>query len=131
MFQTQSVSHKFQGYVFKQMSLGDLLTALSNINDGTPVEFDNYEMPGVFMSYRGYYNEAGLSEGDAETTCGDLKSQLSLFIGSTQVGYKGGEYRMTNDTPLWRADYGRTGYPIVGTVMRDEKLVLLVDVQEE
>ncbi len=122
-----SIAHKFQGYVFNQMTLGDLANALAELDAEMPVQFDNGENPGTFGSYRGYYEQAYLGEGGGSAVVGELREVLDRFIDSTQTGYKGGEFHMTESTPLWRAEYGRTGYHIVGTVQRDGNLILLVD----
>lgn len=61
-------------------------------------------------SYRGYYSELAVNR--ALTTIRIMRATLEDAIGQTFQGYKGGDYTMTNDTGVWRADYGVTGPPI-------------------
>ena len=131
-----SIRHKFEGNIFDGMRLRDLLEALEAAPRGCKVAFDNGELPGEFHSYRGYYDEACLAEGHEEITAAQLKKKLKKFIGSTQRGWKGGEFEMYPETPLWRADNGRTGYRIVHAHLRNggvgtgkwNVLILCVDV---
>lgn len=127
----REISHQFEGVAFTQMTLGGLQKALAMVHDDTLVKFDNGDVPGDLRTYRGNYNEAAISDGWGKRTVGELFEQLINFIGTDQPGYKGGEYLMHQDTPLWCAQHGNHGYPIVGTTMRGDTIVLLVDVTEE
>lgn len=68
----------------------------------------------IFGSYRGYYADIAIREfystGDYDwdegITVGMFLKQVGESIGSTFIGYKGGEYKMDERAPVWLADYG-------------------------
>ena len=62
-------------------------------------------------SYRGYYSDLALDFG--ESTVEEVLTTMKNVIGNKLTGYKGGEFLMDKDTPLWRASFGDTGYAIV------------------
>lgn len=60
-------------------------------------------------SYRGYYDCFAVEPADRETTIGEMISVLEDAIGQTFEGYKGGEFTMYEDTPVFYAHYGSGG----------------------
>lgn len=62
-------------------------------------------------SYRGYYGELAF-EPVADTTVGEMLAAAKEALGTTYVGYKGGEYKMDKYTPVWLANWGDTGESI-------------------
>lgn len=69
-------------------------------------------LDGSFDSYRGYYDHLAIdfSENDkGMNTVGGFKGILkkALYVG-VMCGYKGGEYSISDDTPVWFAHYGTT-----------------------
>lgn len=70
-------------------------------------------------SYRGYYDELAIEPGGVVTVA-KARVMLEDAVGSTFQGYKGGDYTMTGDTPVWSAPYGSVGVPVIGiTVTKD------------
>lgn len=69
---------------------------------------------GYAMSYRGYYCDLAFAPVDETRTVDDLLRTSKKLIGSTFTGYKGGDYLMDEHTPLWIADYGDSGYKLMG-----------------
>lgn len=72
--------------------------------------------PTEFGSWRGSYEELALrftsSDFDYETnqmTAHEFLKLCKETVGKTFTGYKGGEYRMTRDTPVWIANRGNSG----------------------
>lgn len=130
------------------MRLGGLIAALEALPPEMPVLIDYgsvgpYEegeqprgrrAPGRLHSYRGGYDHLALeaAEGYREEflgwhprdTVGSLLVEARAALGSRFEGYKGGEYLMGADTPIWVADDGEsTGW---GLMAIDE-----VDADEE
>lgn len=115
-------------------SLGDLITELSSRPSDQSVVFDfGGFRPTTVDSYRGYYCDLALgfdgartySEEDADidhasqgfrhTKVSDLLTELRSAIGRTFEGWKGGDFRMTEQTRLWVANPGKcSGTAIVG-----------------
>lgn len=66
-------------------------------------------------SYRGYYSDLALEPVDDEPIkIWQLINQLSDVIDTELTGWKGGEFLMSADTPIWVAPEGTTGAALVG-----------------
>lgn len=90
------------------LTLGKLIEKLKAM-DGTlrVVCSDNQdEAPGRAMSYRGYYSDLSFSPTAAPITVQQLLAECEAALGVEFTGYKGGEFLMGADTPLWVAHYG-------------------------
>lgn len=98
------------------LTLGGLINflqiKLAQGNGETPVVFsDNFMLfPTSVGSYRGYYSDLAIeTDGIAECGC-DVEGLLDILLDTLDqelTGYKGGEFTMGEDTPLWRANYGQ------------------------
>jgi hypothetical protein len=66
----------------------------------------------VFMSWRGSYNNLSLSykTGICTITSKDFLKYCEKVCNKTYVGYKGGEFTMCKDTPVYIANYGETDF---------------------
>lgn len=92
-----------------QMTLGKLISILSGLPKETKIE--KICSP---HSYRGYYSDLSFEKESGEQTVGELLSILqNECIDKTFEGYKGGDFTMDEHTPLWIAEYGRTGLKIM------------------
>lgn len=100
------------------ITLAELINILQVKKPDTAVYFDFCRfVPTKLDSYRGYYDQLALdfTQGE-ENTVGNLLAECKSALGKTFHGYKGGEYRMGADTPIWVADHGQcygtalTGY---------------------
>jgi hypothetical protein len=113
------------------MTLGELIAALDEQPQEMGVRFANGERPGRFISYRGAYADLALESGEgydgnlpahmvergyvAHETVGSLRAAADETIGKTLEGYKGGEYIMYVNTPIWLAEEGvSSGVALVG-----------------
>lgn len=118
-----------------QLTLGKLIEQLQACDltgtDGKPksicYDFCRFR-PTSLMSWRGSYAELAL--GYKEN--GDYPSAQSILedcqssIGATYQGYKGGDFVMDADTPVWVANYGNSSETaIVGVVDAGYQIVLL------
>ena len=99
-----------------QFSLNDLIDRLEQLPQDMPI------LLGEAESYRGYYMDlAFVPLGKPRTVKEALKEAL-LAHGKTFEGYKGGEFTMEGDTPVWYSHYGSCGPAIIG--ITDEGVIL-------
>lgn len=100
------------------MRLGALVKALEAVPEGHWVMFDFGGLtPTDCDSYRGYYSDLaiGFEEDKPGPTAGEFAKRLRDCIGQTFTGYKGGDFTMAEDTPVWVANYGKTsGTAVIG-----------------
>lgn len=88
--------------------LGDLLERLRSCDD--PNALVPYGEP---HSYRGYYADLALEPLPEPIKVWELINQLSDVINTELTGYKGGEFLMGADTPVWISHYGNTGEALI------------------
>lgn len=105
------------------LTLGGLIAALEGAGD-TPVRFDRGGSPTKPHSYRGYYSDLCFESTDKPVKASRLLEGARTSVGRTFEGYKGGDFTMGEDTPLWVAPYGCTGDAITGAELRDGAIVL-------
>ena len=126
-----------------QLTLGELLALLEKIpteygdkHDPVSIEFDfGSAYPTGFSSWRGSYAEvainyelSGYDKSDGQFDHKDLKefvAELRETIGKTFTGWKGGDFKMTADTPVWVANDGNVGNTGVVGVKSDGYTVVL------
>lgn len=87
------------------------------------VRFHDEGGPGEEMSYRGYYSDLSFEYSEPKPAAAFL-AQCRKALGTTYEGYKGGDFVMKEDTPLWRATYGATGDAIISATIEGGDLVL-------
>ena len=68
-------------------------------------------------SYRGYYVD--LAFASTETPLDDLLARAERCVGETFEGYKGGDFRMSESTPLWVASYGDCGEALMDVLFEE------------
>jgi hypothetical protein len=89
-----------------QMTLEKLIDRLKNLPQETLV---NLSSP---HSYRGYYEDLAFSYG-GKITAKDALQLCQSAIGEVFTGYKGGDFQMGRNTPVWSSQYGQTGKKIM------------------
>lgn len=127
----------------QQLSLGEFITVLESVDlkydeeTYKDVEFDfGTALPTQLDSWRGSYDEIALgyklsgydnnSEHFANTKADKLLEHLKSAIGKEYTGWKGGEFIMDENTPVWVANCGHSGNTgIVGVLDAGYKLVLI------
>lgn len=111
-----------------QMDLGNLSAELSIVPSDTPVRTeDGFGLEGPH-SYRGYYDQAAIEPTTQGLNAGELEKVIDDFIGTTVEGWKGGDFYMDVDTPVWISHEGSASQQaLVGTEMRDGVLVLITE----
>lgn len=111
------------------LTLGQLIVNLKNANPHSFVEFDNEEIfpPNSLESYRGYYSDLAFSCVQYEhITVEELISLCENALNETFEGYKGGDFLMTEKTPLWVSQYGCvSSIAVMGSVENGDKFILL------
>ena len=111
------------------LTLGELWDLLEDVPDDYTIPVDGCH------SYRGYYEDLALSVNQEQKwTVAAVRMVLGCALnGEVFTGYKGGEYVMDQNTPLWLAEWGKDGRAILDLeIDHDEKTVGLVvmDIRE-
>lgn len=89
------------------MTLAELIGILEKADPArvAPVGFSNPH------SYRGYYCCVAF-EPKENTTVAEMLESAKSALGATFAGYKGGEYKMSEWTDVYLAEYGHSGESI-------------------
>lgn len=106
------------------LTLGKLIAVLEPHDPALPVTFDYGPFVGSEHSYRGYYSDLSFEPSAERSTVADVLARAKAAIGNTYEGYKGGDFVMRDDTPLWCAHYGNTGSAIIGASVSTEAVIL-------
>lgn len=108
-----------------QMTLGKLISALESVAKDRKIVGI-----GSPMSYRGYYSDLAFSPSkDAETVAVVLDRAKSC-MGRVFEGYKGGDYMMGENTPIFSAEYGDGGPRIMGLNLDADPITLILKDEE-
>lgn len=117
-----------------QISLGELISEIekhdlkTNSGEIKTICFDfGTAIPTKLDSYRGYYDELALGyklsgyDNDSghfdECKADEFLKHLKSAIGKEYTGWKGGDYIMNENTPLWVANPGNCGDTIIVGVL--------------
>lgn len=112
-----------------QLTLGELIAKLKRHPVGNQLQLDFcHLLPGPCMSYRGFYDHLAITYYDIydkpdrdSPEVGTYLSYLeNVALNKTFTGYKGGNYVMHADVPVWVANYGRTSETFVVGVEDNE-----------
>lgn len=108
------------------LTLGDLIEQLKVADPSHLVVYDfDGASPSSPDSYRGYYCDLSFSPSYTAITVTELLKEASDAVGHEFMGYKGGDYTMDADTPLWASPYGSAnGRAIMGIETIDSRVVL-------
>lgn len=95
-----------------QLSLGELILKLEALPDKSKVvifDFGN-NVPTGLCSWRGRYAELCLNYENTEPkNANQVIEMLRDANGKTYVGYKGDDFTMSLQTPIWVANYSESG----------------------
>jgi hypothetical protein len=99
------------------MTLTELIVALEAVPPTTEVVYSDGTIPERFYSWRGDYSQLTLSaDGEEAITAGALLALAKAAVGATFEGYKGGDYVMHGDSPLYADDDGTSrGFALLGS----------------
>ena len=96
-----------------QMTLGALIAKLEHLDPARKVRG-----LGPPNSYRGYYEDLAFAP-EGEMAVGELLTECRACMGRVYEGYKGGEFPMHANTPLWVAPWGDLGEKLMGLADTD------------
>jgi hypothetical protein len=108
------------------MTLGELIYRLKRLPPDEPCALCSPH------SYRGYYDQLAFEldsfRGTRTRTVKDALEEAESALGRTFEGYKGGEYVMKRDTPVWLSNYGEaSGFMITELkISNDENRVEII-----
>jgi len=107
------------------LTLGKLISELAIADQDLPVRCENGCIPGSLGSYRGYYDDLAFEpHGNPVTVCQFIKI-CTEALGKEYEGYKGGQYKMGKDTPLWLSSYGDCSQlAIIGVDVKETEFIL-------
>jgi hypothetical protein len=101
-----------------QMTLGKLIDRLASLPPETMVDLTHPH------SYRGYYMDLAFECATVKITATDALILCRSAMGEVFTGYKGGEYQMGRNTPVWQATYGSSGGKRIMGIREDGTLDL-------
>lgn len=130
-------------YDSDQLSIGEIIERLEACgtkwmdNQDKTVRYDfGTAVPTSLGSWRGVYSElalgydlTGYDNNDSnyeDYTVESLLEELKSGIGNTYHGWKGGDYTMNEDTPVWVANEGNVGSTIIIDVIDNGYEVILL-----
>jgi len=112
-----------------QLILGELIAKLESKrpDDSVVFDFDNMH-PTSLCSWRGSYDELAIeySNKGELLTVDTFLTMLKSAVGATYEGYKGGEFVMGRQTPLWVDNYGVGDHRGVVGVKDDVQKVIII-----
>ena len=107
------------------VTLGELIDALNSCPPQLIVRVDRGGYPCSPRSYRGYYSDLAFETTQVARAVEQVRQDCTHALGNTYEGYKGGDFVMEGDTPLWVSDYGRaSGVAIVKVRIEDDQVIL-------
>ena len=90
-----------------QMTLGGLIERLKQLDEQTIIKCGKR-----LDSYRGYYEDLAIEPSETGVNVVEFIKACEEADGETFTGYKGGDFTMDLDTPIFVAYYGSTGSPL-------------------
>lgn len=113
-----------------QWTLGQMIEALEALPPDTSVEG-----VGRLESYRGYYSDLAFetdgASGASSQAAVEVLADCRQALGTCFTGYKGGDFWMTGNTPLWDSPYGdASGLKVMGLKEQDGVVRLRTEKEE-
>jgi hypothetical protein len=108
-----------------QMTLGALIKALESVDPDRKIAG-----LGSPMSYRGYYCDLAFRPSAESVPIAEALKVTRSCMGRVFEGYKGGDYQMGEQTPIWSADYGSSGPRIMGLNLDADPIMLVLKEEE-
>lgn len=88
------------------MTLGKLIEIIRPLHVDLPYKLDRGGSFTEGHSYRGYYSDLAFEPTDEQHTIGQLWDDIQSFHNKTLEGYKGGDFVMHDNVPIWISNYG-------------------------
>lgn len=96
----------------RQLSLGEFILKLEAIADKSKAIVFDFGPPycsQLMDSWRGIYAELAIGYSDSANTVMEVLTEAYSAIGRSFTGWKGGDFVMSRQTPLWVANAGESG----------------------
>lgn len=109
------------------MTLGEMIVRLEAAPQDAHIRVPFYDAyAGCLDSYRGYYEMLAIDHQAAPKTVADFLKEAREAVGSTFIGYKGGDFTMDRNTPIWVAEYGAsTGQAVMAIETKDSVVEII------
>lgn len=110
------------------LTLGQLLAELSDYGENILVYLDesNHSITNPH-SYRGYYSDMAFESTPEKVTVKDLRKKCEAVLDTNMEGYKGGDFFMDKDTPLWVSEWGdNSGIAMISIDWNEQKNALII-----
>jgi hypothetical protein len=113
----------------EQLTLGEFIKKLEEQPQDNEIQFDfAHFYPKEIHSYRGYYDQLAIGY-KSSGNCPKVEEILQLCkdaLGKYFTGYKGGDFLMMEDTPLWVANPEETGDTAIVDVIDAEWTTFII-----
>lgn len=108
-----------------QITLGKLIETLKSLDP-------NRFIQGIVEphSYRGYYSDLSFEPTEEKQTVENALKIAKECLGEKFIGYKGGDFYMTKNTPLWIAHYGYTADRLMGLDTTGNVITLITEPED-
>lgn len=120
--------HHKEKSMLQTWTLGRLIEKFKAFPNSREVYFAfGYLRPTDLSSYRGSYDQLALEfdEKSNAMKVDKFRKLLEDAVGKEFTGYKGGQFLMDLDTPVWVANYGNSGSTAIIDVVDDEYQILI------
>lgn len=87
-----------------------------------------YNYPSGLGSYRGYYQDLAIrytDDHEERLNAEELKEKLENAVGKVYTGYKGGQFQMSEETPVWLANWGNNSNTTISAVRKTPTQIIL------
>lgn len=120
------------GAVSGTMTLGDIIAKLKRCAPEDYLTFDfGYFAPCGIGSWRGDYADLALRYEATSTTVGDVLPKLEAAIGKDFSGWKGGQYRGAQDTPVMVGNPDEAHETRIVKIVRHDNTISIVTTTHE
>lgn len=86
---------------------------------------------GELSSYRGYYDELAIQSGSKAVRVEEALLNARAALNSTFTGYKGGDFKMFEFTPIWISEYGECEHEKVCRIYSEDEITYIESFLDE
>lgn len=104
-----------------QMTLGGFIAKLSSLDPERKIVG-----VGDPISYRGYYSDLAFEPTTDVKTVVEVLAKAKDCMGRIFEGYKGGDFQMGENTPIWSSEYGTSSSDRIMGLNTDSEPITLV-----
>ena len=114
----------------QQLMLGELIILLDHVKDEKAhirLDFDG-QCPRYLDSWRGSYCEIAINYDsvDPVISVAEFVGKCKDAVGDEMEGYKGGEFIMGRNTPVWVSNYGMAGnLGVIGVKQQGDEVIII------